>query len=1567
MSYNTPKVINVFYKEDRKPYDINGKAISYFGEDFIGSNDATKIRFYLQPNEPLDGITALIHAKRADGEVRFEILESSSDDLGFFFELTLNAWFTMKVGKVTLSLKIYNGEPTYGLTEGFVTSIESVNGLTIIASDIFTFNVGYAPNATEVVPPFDEGEFNQIITALGHKPDFKETIYVVPMLPTQGELDTGDYDNQWFLVKGPLGKQGKLYHINGSIAEEVELGVEQLNLTPSGNGDVVSGDVIGQVKWNADLGTISFGLYDDVEIGAGDTLFWFVKAKSDEPNIVKGDVVQFAGNVGGEIVVKKAVFDDITAQPDLLMGVAKHDIIAGNKGYIISAGRLNNINTDGFSTSQPILYLSTTTAGLLTSTKPTSGFKGSISAVGRFSTSGNNGFLLVRPNLIKGIGELTDVTLTSVAEGDVLRRQGTQWVNSNTLSTAEANITTLQNDVVALDGRVTTNENDIAQLQVDVVDLDDRLDFVETTGGIDFIKVATFNALPSSGDARLHRLFLTEDTKQLWEFDGTQYNESSPKNLQNITITSDDDNVVAMRVNVDTTQDEDIVSIERDDVKQVWVAKDGKFNVLNEANLYGDLTIAGNLTVNGTTTTVNTTTLDVEDNIITINKNQTGTPETNLLSGIEVERGDETNFQFVFQESSDLFKVGQVGDLQAVATREDTPTNLGVAFFNASTNRFETNTNTKVNASGQLVDLTIRNSGVGERPLTINAVASTTASLQSWQVDGSSLVFIGSNGVLRTTTGMSNSTNTNNAYVSVPTTGTKIERNIADANSALDINLVNSSSTGNITNFQFAGANKLEITRDGFLNQNGTRLFSQPSVDTNTFFGTSSGGTSTTGTLNTGFGRSVLQALTSGSSNTGLGRNALLNVTSGSQNIGIGVNSLNNVVSSSNNMAIGFAAGSTITSGANNTFVGASSGLTGAWGTQLATANNSTAIGNQAYTDASNQMVFGNASVTQFKFDRNSGALVLMPQTRISSATLPPLLAERTTTTFGAFVGSQALQSTTSNDMTDGFGTGTIYYIKDTAGVDNEIGRLALLRSGADNNGRFSFQTATAGTSTEKMTIMPDGKVGIGTSAPATLLALVTASNTDGIQIRRNSATNDDYAGLTFTIANSDTTIKNAEIRGVRTNRAVSGDTDLVFTNRSNGSTTEKMRIRDDGRVGIGTLTPSRVLEIQSFTNTESYLRISGASGNATDTNFAGIEFFNTDESSAGPNVAGFIEARAYDTLGRGADLVFGTTPSTGSEGQRAIERLRILNTGLVGINETTPTAQLQVKSGATTRVPLVVDSLTSHNTNLQEWRINGATAIARIDLFGGGRLPYVGNITSLNNSLIDFLTNGTVISRNIADTNPALIVNLANAGATGNIVNFQKAGTNQAFISGNGYLRSQGVGNITNSDNALLITATTGSTIYRNIADANPALIVNQQSATSTGNIVSFQKAGSNLSTIANNGVFVGQSRPTRTDITANATLALADEGKVLRVNPATPADNITITVPKNSAVAFPIDTEIAILRYNSGTVTIAPVDGDVTINSANGNTKIKDRYSSVALKKIGTNEWVLVGSLEA
>lgn len=78
--------------------------------------------------------------------------------------------------------------------------------------------------------------------------------------------------------------------------------------------------------------------------------------------------------------------------------------------------------------------------------------------------------------------------------------------------------------------------------------------------------------------------------------------------------------------------------------------------VTNDALVSNDLTVTGNLTVNGTTTSIDTTNLVIEDNIILLNKNQTGTPAGTLKSGIEVERGDSSNVQLRFKEDGDRWE-----------------------------------------------------------------------------------------------------------------------------------------------------------------------------------------------------------------------------------------------------------------------------------------------------------------------------------------------------------------------------------------------------------------------------------------------------------------------------------------------------------------------------------------------------------------------------------------------------------------------------------------------------------------------------------------------------------------------------------------------------------------------------------------------------------------------------------------------------------------------------------------------------------------------------------------------
>jgi hypothetical protein len=304
---------------------------------------------------------------------------------------------------------------------------------------------------------------------------------------------------------------------------------------------------------------------------------------------------------------------------------------------------------------------------------------------------------------------------------------------------------------------------------------------------------------------------------------------------------------------------------------------------------------------------------------------------------------------------------------------------------------------------------------------------------------------------------------------------------------------------------------------------------------------------------------------------------------------------------------------------------------------------------------------------------------------------------------------------------------------------------------------------------------------------------------------------------------------------------------------------------------------------------------------------------------------------------------------------------LAIKTTGRVGINTNAPGSQLQVNSGNTTLIPLIIDTLASHTAVLQEWRING-TANSRITNTGYFSGLGLLNFSDSNNGSIVMLNAGSKIERNVADTNPALIVNLANAGATGNIQVWQKSGTALAWINQNGVFFSTNVINPTSTNNSRIDLNDTGNVIRRNVADANVVLKVQQTNVSATGRIQEWIYGTDVVSSVEKDGIANFTGTPSNAQ-TVDYTLVLADKGKVVRINS---SSNLTVTIPLNSTTAFPIDTEIAILRYGTGTVSISPTSG-VTLNSKNSERKISGQYGSVALKKIGTDEWVLVGSLEA
>lgn len=65
----------------------------------------------------------------------------------------------------------------------------------------------------------------------------------------------------------------------------------------------------------------------------------------------------------------------------------------------------------------------------------------------------------------------------------------------------------------------------------------------------------------------------------------------------------------------------------------------------------GTVIVTGNLQVKGDTTTVNTTDLEIEDNLIVLNRGELGEGVTEVTAGIEIDRGDFANTQWLFDET----------------------------------------------------------------------------------------------------------------------------------------------------------------------------------------------------------------------------------------------------------------------------------------------------------------------------------------------------------------------------------------------------------------------------------------------------------------------------------------------------------------------------------------------------------------------------------------------------------------------------------------------------------------------------------------------------------------------------------------------------------------------------------------------------------------------------------------------------------------------------------------------------------------------------------------------------
>jgi hypothetical protein len=241
------------------------------------------------------------------------------------------------------------------------------------------------------------------------------------------------------------------------------------------------------------------------------------------------------------------------------------------------------------------------------------------------------------------------INITTTGTGNITLA-GNLITVSNTFNVNDK--TTITNDGSnPLDLNRLTTTGDMISFQIDGVQ--------QGTIGIDSLNSLVFEA--DNGDYKLRsqgETILQIQSTEVDVFKQLNFNASVGNQFMVVEGSIDDTNEVIFAV-TNPTADRTITFPDQTGTVALSSTTDGTSPTFAALTTTGDAIIGGNLTVNGTTTSVNTETINLADNIIILNSNETGTPTQN--AGIEVERGTGTNVSILWNESTDQWTLTNDG------------------------------------------------------------------------------------------------------------------------------------------------------------------------------------------------------------------------------------------------------------------------------------------------------------------------------------------------------------------------------------------------------------------------------------------------------------------------------------------------------------------------------------------------------------------------------------------------------------------------------------------------------------------------------------------------------------------------------------------------------------------------------------------------------------------------------------------------------------------------------------------------------------------------------------------
>jgi hypothetical protein len=342
-----------------------------------------------------------------------------------------------------------------------------------------------------------------------------------------------------------------------------------------------------------------------------------------------------------------------------------------------------------------------------------------------------------------------------------------------------------------------------------------------------------------------------------------------------------------------------------------------------------------------------------------------------------------------------------------------------------------------------------------------------------------------------------------------------------------------------------------------------------------------------------------------------------------------------------------------------------------------------------------------------------------------------------------------------------------------------------------------------------------------------------------------------------------------------------------------------------------------------------------------------------TDWRIAEPFVPGTLVARAdFDALRAGGGLI--ATPVKTSAYTAAAGDLVLTNTSGGPL---TVTLDTDPSHGDHVALHDTSDSWSTNNVTVAR---NGKTiegAAADLLLDGGRRVDLIFNATTDDWEVSVTFSTADLSSKQDADADLTALAALSGTGLAARTG--AGAWTTRTITAGSAKVAVTNGGGVAGDP-----TVDLGAVASTDLSDGASLY-------KSGGTDVAVADGGTGAGTVetARNNLGLTGTELTYLDKTGDFTLALTDaydstNGRKpwLNLNHATA---ITMTVPPNSSVAFPVGTVILFSRFGAGTATIA-AGGGVTVNKPSDRAlTLRAQYSQGMLRKTATDTWTLGGDL--